>query len=141
MSACVNKVILVGFLGKDPDLRTSAKGRSVASFTLAISENWKTESGDRQQHTDWFNVVAWSRLAEICKEYLHKGSRIYLEGRLQSRCFETADGKRTVPEVVAGVIKMLDPSKPANESMKDDRARNSDAVTDDLPVYEGECPW
>ena len=73
MSACVNKVILLGFLGKDPELRTTPNGRSVARFTLATSENWKMEGGDRQQHTDWFNVVAWNRLAEICKEYLHKG--------------------------------------------------------------------
>ena len=143
MSACVNKVILLGFLGKDPELKTTPNGRSVTNFTLATSQNWKTEGGDRQQHTDWFNVVAWNRLAEICKEYLHKGSRIYLEGKLQSRCFEIEEGKRTVLEVVARVIKMLDPSKPANRIQKDEKVMkiSPETNTDDLPVYEGDCPW
>ena len=143
MSACVNKVILLGYLGKDPDLRTTADGRSVARFTLAASENWKEEGGDRQQRTDWFNVVAWNRLAEICKEYLHKGSRIYLEGRLQSRCIEIEEGKSTVLEVVARVIKMLDRSKPAKKTQKDEKVMkiSPETNTDDLPVYEGDCPW
>lgn len=94
MAACVNKIILVGYLGKDPEQRFTQSGRPVTSFTLATSESWKVDDGEREQRTEWFNVVVWNRLAEVCKTYLGKGSRVYLEGRLQSRSYETENGKR-----------------------------------------------
>jgi single-strand DNA-binding protein len=111
MTACVNKIILVGYLGKDPEQRFTQSGRPVTSFTLATSERWKVDDGEREQRTEWFNVVVWNRLAEVCKTYLGKGSRVYLEGRLQSRSYETENGKLNTLEVVASVVKMLDSAK------------------------------
>jgi single-strand DNA-binding protein len=136
MTACVNKIILVGYLGKDPEQRFTQSGRPVTSFTLATSESWKVDDGEREQHTEWFNVVAWNRLAEVCKTYLGKGSRVYLEGRVQSRSYETENGKQRTLEVVASVVKMLDSAKNGNSSA----SKKSEAAldNDELPVFEGD---
>ena len=137
MTACVNKIILVGYLGKDPEQRFTQSGRPVTSFTLATSERWKVDDGEREQRTEWFNVVVWNRLAEVCKTYLGKGSRVYLEGRLQSRSYETESGKQRTLEVVANIVKMLDSAKNENSTV----SKKTEAVldTDDLPVFEGDC--
>jgi len=81
----VNKVILVGNLGKDPELRYTPAGAAVATFSLATSERYKDKSGEMQEKTEWHNIVAWRQLAEICGKYLHKGKQIYIEGRIQTR--------------------------------------------------------
>jgi len=137
MTACVNKIILVGYLGKDPEQRFTQSGRPVTSFTLATSERWKVDDGEREQRTEWFNVVVWNRLAEVCKTYLGKGSRVYLEGRLQSRSYETENGKQKTLEIVANVVKMLDSAKNGHSTV----SKNSEAAldTDELPVFEGDC--
>ena len=135
MTACVNKIILVGYLGKDPEQRFTQSGRPVTSFTLATSERWKVDDGEREQRTEWFNVVVWNRLAEVCKTYLGKGSRVYLEGRLQIRSYETESGKQRTLEVVASVVKMLDSAKNGNSTV----SKKSEAAldNDELPVFEG----
>jgi single-strand DNA-binding protein len=105
----VNKVILIGNLGKDPELRYTSSGVAVASFTLATNESWKDQDGTVQERTQWHNVVAWRKLAEICGEYLKKGSKMYLEGKLQYRTYDDKNGvKRYITEIVMDEMLMLD---------------------------------
>lgn len=104
----VNKVILVGNLGKDPELRYTSSGTAVATFSLATSERYKDRSGEQQEKTEWHNIVAWRNLAEICGKYLHKGKQVYIEGKIQTRSYEDRDGnKRYMTEVVADQMQML----------------------------------
>lgn len=104
----VNKVILVGNLGKDPELRYTASGTAVANFTLATSERFKDRNGEQQKRTEWHNIVAWAGLAEICGKYLKKGKQVYIEGRIQTRSYDDRDGnKRYVAEIVADQMQML----------------------------------
>ena len=106
---CINKVILIGNLGKDPELRYTSSGVAVASFTLATNESWKDPEGNVQERTQWHNIVAWRKLAEICGEYLKKGGKIYLEGKLQYRNYDDKNGvKRYVTEIVLDEMLMLD---------------------------------
>jgi single-strand DNA-binding protein len=105
----VNKVILIGNLGKDPELRYTSSGVAVASFTLATNEAWKDQDGTMQERTQWHNIVAWRKLAEICGEYLKKGGKIYVEGKLQYRSYDDKNGvKRYVTEIVLDEMLMLD---------------------------------
>ena len=106
----INKVILVGNLGRDPEMRFTQDGRGVANLRIATSERWTDRNtNERQERTEWHTVVCFARLAEICSEYLHKGSRVYIEGRLQTRQWEDRDGnQRYTTEVVAREMKMLD---------------------------------
>ena len=104
----VNKVILVGNLGRDPEMRYTPSGTAVANFTVATSERFTDKSGDKQERTEWHRIVAWGRLAEICNEYLRKGKQVYLEGRLQTREWEDKDGnKKYTTEIVAREMQML----------------------------------
>ncbi len=104
----INKVILVGRLGKDPEVRYTGSGSAVANFSVATDDSWTDKSGDRQTRTEWHNIVAWARLAEICGQYLNKGKLVYIEGRIQTREWEDRDGnRRWTTEVVANEMKML----------------------------------
>ncbi len=104
----VNKVILVGRLGVDPELRYTQNGQAVASFTLATSENWRDKDGQRQERTEWHRIVAWGRQAEFCGNFLHKGRLVYVEGRIQSRDWEDREGgKRRTTEIIAQTIQGL----------------------------------
>ncbi len=104
----INKVILVGNLGKDPELRYTPNGTAVASFSLATSSRWKDSSGEFQEKTEWHRIIAWGRQAEVCNEYLKKGSQVYVEGRIQYRSFDDKDGnKKFVTEIIVGVMQML----------------------------------
>ncbi len=106
--ASVNKVILIGNLGKDPDLRYTPGGQAVASFTMATNEKWRDKEGNMQDKTEWHNIVVWGRQAEIAKEYLAKGRPAYIEGRLQTRSWDDKDGnKRYITEIVAQRIQFL----------------------------------
>jgi single-strand DNA-binding protein len=97
----VNKVILIGNLGKDPDLRYTPGGKAVASFSLATSERWTNQEGQKQENTTWHNIVAWGKQAEVMKEYLAKGKQVYIEGRIQNRSYEDKEGnKKYISEVV-----------------------------------------
>ena len=108
-SATVNKVTLLGYLGADPDFKTTPSGAVVATFNIATNQVWKDKDGNKKEETDWHRCVAWRKLAEIIGEYLHKGSRVYLEGRLKSRSWEDKDGlTRYITEVIVGELKMLD---------------------------------
>lgn len=104
----VNKVILVGRLGRDPETRYTGSGQAVANFTLATDSTYKDRAGERQKRTEWHRIVAWGKLAEICQQYLKKGSQVYIEGRLQTREWEDKSGqKRTTTEIVASDMRML----------------------------------
>jgi single-strand DNA-binding protein len=105
----VNKVTLVGRLGKDPETRYTSGGQAVATFSLATDETYKDRAGERQKRTEWHRIVMWGKLAEIAQQYLKKGGLVYLEGRIQSRQWEDKrDGqKKTSYEIVANVMKML----------------------------------
>ena len=110
MTRGLNKVMLIGNLGRDPELRYTPSGRPVVTFSLASSRNWVTADGTRRDSTEWFDIVAWGRLAEICKQYLVKGSRVYVEGRLKTREWADKNGQRqSRVEVVANEMIMLDP--------------------------------
>ena len=104
----INKAILIGNLGKDPELRYTASGTAVASFSIATTERFKNRNGEQQERTEWHNIVAWGPLAEICGKYLVKGKQVYIEGRIQSRSYDDRDGnKRYITEIVANEMKML----------------------------------
>ena len=108
MSRGLNKVMIIGRLGRDPEMRYTPSGRPVTTFTVATSRSWNTSEGGRRTETEWFNVVAWSNLAEICKQHLVKGSLVYIEGRLQTRHWEDPEGKpHSSTEVVANEMIML----------------------------------
>lgn len=104
----VNRVILIGNLGKDPELKYTSSGTAVATFSLATTERYKDKQGEQQEKTEWHNVVAWRQLAEICGKYLHKGKQVYLEGKIQTRSYDDRDGnKRYITEIVADQMQML----------------------------------
>ena len=105
----VNKVILIGHLGKDPEVRYMPSGEAVANVTLATSETWKDKNGEKQEKTEWHNIVFYKRLAEIAGEYLKKGSQIYVEGRITTEKWQDKEGKdRYTTKIVANEMKMLD---------------------------------
>lgn len=104
----LNKVLLLGYLGRDPELRYTAAGKAVATFTVATSLQWRDQSGNDQEKTEWHRVVAWGRLGEVCGEYLSKGKQVFIEGRIQTREWEDQDGnKRTTVEIIANDMIML----------------------------------
>ncbi len=108
--ASLNKVMLIGNLGKDPEVRYTAAGTAVASFSVATSERYKSKSGDWEEKTEWHNVVLWGRQAEVAGEWLAKGKTVYIEGRLQTRKWQDKDGRdRYTTEVVGEKMQMLSP--------------------------------
>jgi single-strand DNA-binding protein len=108
MSGSVNKVILIGRLGKDPEVKYTPSGTPVAKFSVATDEVFKDRNGEQQRRTEWHNIVAWSKLAEICGEYLTKGKQVYIEGSIRSRQWEDQSGaKRTAYDIIARSMTML----------------------------------
>ena len=104
----LNKVILIGRLGREPELRYMANGEAVCNFSVATSESWKDKNGQRQESTEWHNVTMYRKLAEIAGKYLTKGSQVYLEGKIQSRKYQGKDGiERTAYDIIANEMKML----------------------------------
>jgi single-strand DNA-binding protein len=104
----VNKVIIIGHLGRDPEMKYTPSGVPVANFSIATSETWKDKNtGEKQEKTEWHRIVAWNRLAEICGEYLKKGSQVYLEGKLQTRSWDKDGETRYATEIVAQSMQML----------------------------------
>jgi single-strand DNA-binding protein len=117
MSRGLNKVMIIGHLGRDPEMRYTPSGRPVTTYTVATSRTWNTSDGERHTETEWFNVVAWGNLAEICKQYLTKGQQVYIEGRLQTRNWEDKEGgKHSSTEIVANEMIMLGERRESNQS-------------------------
>ncbi|HKW22843.1 MAG TPA: single-stranded DNA-binding protein [Ktedonobacterales bacterium] len=128
----LNKIMLIGNLGRDPEMSYTPSGSAVTKFSVAVSRRSKDrQSGESREETTWFSVVAWERLAEICNQYLHKGSKVYLEGRMTSRKYTDKDGiERTVWDVVLNDMQMLDPK----ESRSGGAGTGADDMSsDDIP--------
>lgn len=114
----LNKVMIIGRLGRDPEMRYTPSGRPVTTFSVATSRTWTTSEGERKVETEWFNIVAWGSLAEICKQYLTKGQVVYVEGRLQTRHWDDNEGnKHTSVEIVANEMIMLTEKREAEDQL------------------------
>lgn len=109
MARGLNKVMLIGHLGNDPEMRVTPSGHSVANFTLATNESFKDQSGEMKERTEWHKIVVWGKLAEICKQYLKKGKQVYVEGKLQTRSWDDQKSgeKRYMTEIVCSDMQML----------------------------------
>jgi len=128
----LNKVMIIGNLGRDPEMRYTPNGRPVTAFSLAVSRSWLTGEGERREETEWFNIVAWQKLAETCNQYLHKGSKVYIEGRLTQLKYTDKNGiDRWMVEVIANEMQMLN-SKPAQSGSSDQFLAGSADDTDPL---------
>lgn len=141
----VNKVILVGNVGKDPDVRHLEGGTSVASFPLATSETYKNKSGEKVTTTEWHNIVVWRGLADVAEKYVKKGSQLYIDGRIRTRSYDDKDGnKRYFTEIFADTLRMLgkksdsdtgvhEPPQNVDKSQMDDTLPPETGEVDDLP--------
>ena len=106
--ASLNKVMIIGNLGADPEMRYTANGNAVTTFNVAANETWNDQNGERKERVEWFNVVTWNKLAETCAQHLAKGRQVYVEGRLQTRSWEGQDGaKHYRTEVIAETVRFL----------------------------------
>ena len=134
MSRGLNKVLLIGHLGRDPEMRYTPSGRPVTTFSMASSRSWNTAEGERRSETEWFNIVAWGSLAEICNQYLKKGQQVYIEGRLQTRRWEDDEGnKRSTTEVVAREMIMLGDRRDKEDQTRPDEETYGDEDDDEFP--------
>lgn len=133
MSRSLNKVMLIGNLGKDPEIKHTPAGVPVAQFSLATSDSWKDKEGNFQEKTEWHNIVAWRGLAEVCSKYLKKGSKIYAEGKLQTRTYDDPNGqKKYFTEVVLDNMVMLD-AKREGDHEPSSVSESSNAGEEDIP--------
>jgi single-strand DNA-binding protein len=130
MAKELNKVILTGRLGADPEMRNTPQGHAVTTFRVASNRSWRSSDGEAHEDTEWFRVVAWNKLAEICNQYLAKGARVYVEGRLQTRQWQDQEGQaRYSTEVIANDMIMLDSRRDILEVAADDRELEPIAVS------------
>jgi single-strand DNA-binding protein len=130
----LNRTLLIGHLGRDPEVRATTDGTAVANLTLATDTAWKDREGNRQTRTEWHRVVLFARLAEIAGEYLRKGALVYLEGRLQTHKWQADDGtERAVTEVVGERLRMLDG--------KGERSNGREAIVPAVPDFDDDIPF
>ena len=138
----INKVTLIGHTGRAPEVRYTQGGAPVANFSLATNEFWTSNTGERQEKTEWHKIVAWGKLAEFCQEYVHKGSYLYIEGRIQTRNYDDRDGvKRYVTEIRAMEIGLLDrkpgldqaAGEPPIDSLPPETSGGGSGGEDDVP--------
>ena len=139
MAGSLNKVMIIGNLGRDPEMRYTPKGAPVTSFTVAVNRQWSGEDGP-QKETEWFNVVAWNKLAETCSQVLSKGRSVYVEGRLQTHSWDGQDGQKHYrTEVIAQTVTFLDPNPgrartaDVGGGVGDDDFGDGDVEPDDIP--------
>lgn len=134
MSRTLNKVMLIGNVGRDPDLKFTPSGIPVITFRLATSETWKDRDGNIREHTDWHSVVAWRGLAEVINKLVQKGSRIYVEGRIQTRHYDDKSGnRRHVVEILADNMLLLDSKKSREDNYDSDDYEDDDGDRDEIP--------
>jgi len=134
----VNRIIIIGNLGSDPEMRFTPNGRPVTSFSVATNRRYTTSEGERREETEWFNVVTWGRLAEQCNQYLTKGRLVYVEGRLRSHTWEGQDGqRRSRNEIVADRVSFLDRQSvaplPEDKEEKVEESATDELEPDDIP--------
>jgi single-strand DNA-binding protein len=129
--AALNRVQLIGRLGRDPEGRYTPNGKKVAHFSLAVSNRWKSREGEMNESTEWVNIEVWDRLGEVCQEFLKKGSLVYLEGRLKTDKYEENGESRFFTKVVASTIEFLD-----GKSADDPMVRKQDEIEDEVVEYQ-----
>lgn len=136
----LNKVMLIGNLGQDPEVRQTAGGQSVANLSVATSERWTDKSGQKQERTEWHRIVVWDKLADLCAQYLHKGKKVYVEGQLQTREWEDRDGnKRWTTEIRAREVKFLSPREDSSSAPPSAPTRATDSGRDGFD--DGDIPF
>lgn len=137
--AGVNKVILIGHLGKDPEVRHLENGTSVANFTLATSESYKDKTGNRIDQTEWHNIVVWRGLADVAEKFLKKGSQIYLEGKIRTRSWEDQGGnKKYTTEIVADTFNMLSKKDDSSQQQASQSSQTPSSVQKSSPIDEAD---
>ncbi len=131
----MNKIMIIGNLGRDPELNYTPSGTAVTKFSVADSRRWRDkQSGEQREETTWFNVVAWNQLAETCNQYLHKGSKVFIEGRMTSRKYTDKDGnERTAWDVTALDMQMLDPKGQGQGQGSSSGSGYDDMTADEVP--------
>lgn len=128
MSRGLNKVMVIGYLGRDPEMRYTPSGRPVTSFSVVTTRTWTSAEGERHEESEWFNVVAWGNLAEICNKYLRKNQQVYIEGRLQTRGWEDEEGKKHYrTELVASEMILLGDHRNVPPLMSEDDETGEDS--------------
>jgi single-strand DNA-binding protein len=134
----VNKVILIGNLGKDPETRFMPNGDAVCNFSIATTDSWKDKEGNKQERTEWHNIVIYRKLAEIAGQYLKKGSQVYLEGRLQTRKWQTKEGQdRYTTEIIADQMQMLG----GRNDKEQQEPKPAQAPSADFDDFESDIPF
>lgn len=130
----VNKVILLGRLGQDPELKYTSGGSAVCSFSVATSESWKDKDGKNQEKTEWHKIVVWGKLAELCNQYLAKGRQAYIEGKLQTRQWDDKDGnKRYTTEINAATVEFVGGTTQNTPSKESTKVAHGQFASDDVP--------
>lgn len=133
----VNKVILLGRLGQDPELKYTPGGSAVCNFSLATTESWTDKSGQKQEKTEWHRIVVWGKLAELCNQYLAKGRQAFLEGRLQTRSWDDKDGnKKYTTEILASTVQFIGGMAQANNNQSVDNSYSQAAPQAQEPNYQ-----
>ncbi|TAK25399.1 MAG: single-stranded DNA-binding protein [Chloroflexota bacterium] len=135
MAAGLNKVMIIGNVGRDPEMRYTPGGAAVTSFSVAVGRRWTTPENEVRDETEWFNVVAWDKLAETCNQLITKGRKVYIEGRLKTRSWEGQDGqKKYRTEVIAHTMQLLDSRPPGGAVGREEGSFPADDVEpDDIP--------
>jgi len=137
----VNRAILIGRLGRDPEMRFTQSGMAVANFSLATNERWVGQDGNRQERTEWHNIVAFGKLADICGQFLKKGKLVFIEGRLQTREWDDRDGnKRRTTEIVASNMQMLE-SRGGGDGYSDDSTSESSGNAMEIGITDDDIPF
>jgi single-strand DNA-binding protein len=138
----VNKAILIGNLGRDPELRYTPGGKAVASFSLATTDRWTSADGEKKESTTWHNIVAWGKQAEVIKEYLTKGRQVYIEGRIDNRSYEDKDGnKRYVSEVVVQSFQFIGTRADRETNSRGQPETAPEPANDDLGSGDDDLPF
>lgn len=132
----VNKVIIIGRLGQDPELKYTPGGSAVCGFTVATSESWDDKSGQKQEHTEWHSVIVWGKMAELCNQYLSKGKQVFVEGSLKTRSWDDKGTKRYKTEIQAKVVQFLDAKNSGSSQKSNDKEQQNNESpfsADDIP--------
>jgi single-strand DNA-binding protein len=134
MSVSVNKVILIGNCGSEPEMRFTPAGKPVTSFRMATNQTYNDSNGEKQTQTEWHSIVTWNKSAEFCNQYIKKGSLVYVEGKLQTRSWDGNDGvKHYKTEIVASRVNLLDRKEQSGEEKPQDNASEGDVTPEDIP--------
>ncbi|MFW5757203.1 MAG: single-stranded DNA-binding protein [Bacteroidota bacterium] len=140
--AGVNKVILIGNLGKDPDIRNLESGSKVANFSLATTEFFKGKDGNRTEQTEWHNISVWNQLADLSEKYLKKGDKIYLEGRIRTRSYDDKDGvKKYITEIIGNQMTFLGSPQRSNDNQNNSSVSKDEPLVNDMGEGDGDLPF